>query len=1578
MGWFIAPEGNRRKFRCNRLICLTGIVALAITPGTASSQDSAKVTAPARNQQQAANTPLPAAKLTKGLDSAAIFIENRGQFDPRVKFQAKIGGKTAWLTGEGIIFDVTRLAAHGSATSKTRTLPGAGAPPRREVGRPPFASAIPAAALQTLDRLVFAEDFVEKDCCSRIEGRGLQPGAYNYFLGADGSKWGTNAHLFSEVIYRDVWPGVDLRVYGNGSDLEQEFIVQPGGDLKKVKVSYRGIDKLEIGEDGSLEISTAFGLLRETKPQLFQEIDGERESVQGRYRLTTRTSYTFDVHPPNSLYTLVIDPTLLFSTFVGGSGQGIAGESGVASDSFGNAYIAGTTLTGTYPTTTGAFQVGCPSSNCSNIYTPFVSKFDPLGRLLYSTFLGSSTGGDTASALAVDSSGNAYLTGNAQSGYPTTSTAYPNACPGVFMTELNPSGATLLYSTCIGTSYGTGASGIAVGNNGNIYLTGYTSDAVNFPLTSGALQKTLNATPDAFVSVIDPTLAGAQSLVYSTYLGGDSVYTGGDGGFGNWGYAIAVDSFGSAYVTGITYAMNFPVTSYAFQSANHEGVTCNNGLTNPITCGTGFVSKINPNISGPSGLIYSTYLGGSVGGYPSNQAALDAGTAIAVDSSGNAFVGGSTLAGDFPVTAGALQTTGNNHLNCFVTKLNAGGSSLVYSTFVGQSSTNQNCQVRGIALDISGNAYVAGSISPGTFPTTSNAFQTTFQGGNTDGFLSELNSAGSALVYSSFLGGIGSDGANGVAIDAVGDVFVAGATASVNFPTTLGAYQTAIPTGSPCNSGNVGFCYSTFLTKFPLGSPGGLMITGILPNMGGNVGAVSTEIVGSGFHAGATATLNCGQPLTGQNTTAGTHGRLLNAMFDLRSATPGRCDLVVTNPDGTSATLAQAFTVLSGGSPSIALDVIGLDRMGLGISEPYYIVVSNFGDVDAYDLFLNISVPIIISYDLGCMKPSPADVAILWLGSSWCQMPVGYQSASNTNIPFWVNAVPSHGQFGQPITLAVNSPPGPPHTSFTAMNVELTGYNSTFSRAGDPAQIATSPVDLSIIQAAAATFGGSGGAIGVAANARVSTPVSSGTPATQMQANLTNDVRSTINWCTDDTAHEILCGVPFKVAGYLGELAGALGAYTGAEVEAAMIYARTVLNGYIDLQNRDIQIADNVEYLAPGDPNRLAGPNGIGGAQWVARSHRLNYAVFFENEPSASAPAQSVVVSNPLDPSIDLSSVSLTAINIAGIQVPIPKTFMPAAGLDEISTSIDLRPSQDLLVNVDAKLDPTTRVLTWDFTSIDPNTGSPPSDPLVGFLPPSANGSVLFGATLLPGTTTGTQISSQGSVVFNSNPAINTNIWINTTDNTPPVSHVLTLPAFSGCSTFRVSWTGSDVGSGLQRFAVFASDTGGPYTPWLSNTTAGSGVYIGQLGHTYSFYAIATDLSGNIEGGKTTPEASTSVAAVNACGPPSLAGQVSNVVQSGTTVTATLALTNAGFTAAQNININQIDLKTLGGSGTVTLTSPSLPLAAGPLAIGATTTVPLTFTSPTSVTRFSLTEGGTVRDAAGNGYSFSIAQTIIP
>jgi len=406
-------------------------------------------------------------------------------------------------------------------------------------------------------------------------------------------------------------------------------------------------------------------------------------------------------------------------------------------------------------------------------------------QLSYSTYLGGNAV-DQGTSVAVDSAGNAYVTGIATStNFPVTASAFQTAFSGgvndAFVTKVNSTGTALVYSTYLGGSMtidgqflDNEANSIAVDAAGSAYVVGLTS-ATNFPTTMGAFQTTYGGgTFDAFLTKLN---ASGNALVYSTYLGGDSD----DRGFG-----VAVDSAGSAYVTAWA-GENFPVTPGAFQTV-YGGGSWNVSVT-----------KLNPN---GSALDYSTYIGSDV---TSNG--------IAVDSAGNAYVTGVAQSANYPTTPGAFQTAfGSGIRDDFVTKLNATGSALVYSTFLGSGSIGY---VGGIAVDSTGNAYVTGA-DDSTFPTTPGAFQTSVNGGF-NAFVAKLNPTGSALVYSTFLGGPGRDFGNGVAVDSTGNAYVAGATSSTSFPVTAGAFQTTL-SGivqnafvTKLNANGTALIYSTYL-----------------------------------------------------------------------------------------------------------------------------------------------------------------------------------------------------------------------------------------------------------------------------------------------------------------------------------------------------------------------------------------------------------------------------------------------------------------------------------------------------------------------------------------------------------------------------------------------------------------------------------------------------------------------------------------------------------------------------------------------------------------------------------------------
>ena len=489
-----------------------------------------------------------------------------------------------------------------------------------------------------------------------------------------------------------------------------------------------------------------------------------RQFREGSFRLDAQNRVHFALGPYDHSKPLVIDPELVYSTYLGGDNFWDTAN-GIAVDPSGNAYVTGTTLANDFPTV-NPFQ----ATNKSPNGTAFVTKFNATGTaLVYSTYLGGS-GGDKGAAIAVDSAGNAYLTGSTcSSDFPT---AYPpqasrkGPCDG-FVTKLNASGTSLVYSTFLGGS-GTPANGlspvltdkgtgIAVDSAGSAYVTGGTW-STDFP-TVNPIQGS-GGGEDAFLCKFS---VDGKALVYSTYLGGSNMDVGG---------SIAVDSSGSAYVVGSTLSVDFPLVN-AFEGLPGNYVS---------EYGTAFVAKLNP---AGSALVYSTYLGGSVG---------EEGKCIAVDSSGNAYVTGGTWSPDFP-TVNPIETYQSKYGadNVFVTKFNAAGSALVYSTFLGGSGClfnpgADNCgdEGLGIAVDPNGVAYVAGKTASTDFPTV-NAIQTTKEdtaGGGADftGFVASLNAAGSALAYSTYLGGNAVAQANGIAVDSSGNAYVAGMSGD-NFPT---------------------------------------------------------------------------------------------------------------------------------------------------------------------------------------------------------------------------------------------------------------------------------------------------------------------------------------------------------------------------------------------------------------------------------------------------------------------------------------------------------------------------------------------------------------------------------------------------------------------------------------------------------------------------------------------------------------------------------------------------------------------------------------------------------------------------
>ena len=657
-----------------------------------------------------------AAPLTAYGQIPMSFEVNQGQTDAQVQYLAHGAGYTLFLTP---------LEAVLSLRS-----PIAGAPQQ------------PAGA-------VLQMQLVGAAATPQLVGQDPLPGTSNYITGSNPSQWVTSVPNFARVEESGAYPGVDLVYYGNQQQLEYDFTVAPGADPGVIRLAVSGAESMALDAEGDLVLHTAAGDVEEHAPVLYQEIGGARQGVSGHFVLEPDGQVGFAVGNYDSSQPLVIDPTLVYSTFLGGDENDQANA--IAVDHDGNVYITGFTDSDNFPETGDGVPGTLGGENV------FVSKLNAAGTaLVYSTYVGAD-GSSQANGIAVDSAGDAYITGFTTSDiFPTTTGAFQTE-PGsdatnAFAAKLNPTGSSLVYSTYLGGSEYASLGGsqsnqgnaIAVDSSGDAYVTGATT-STDFPTTSGAFQ-TDDDDGGAFVAKLN---ANGSALVYSTCLGGVE-----DSGNG-----IAVDAAGEAYVTGTTSLNDFPTTAGAFQTVRDGSYS------------DAFVTKLN---AAGSALIYSTYLGGN------NQ---DEGDGIAVDSSGNAYITGGTGSTDFPITAGALQTV-NGDNDAFVTKLNADGTALVYSTYLGGNSYDQG---NGIAVDSAGNAFITGSATSSNFPTTADAVQSNlFE--NSDAFVSELNADGTALEYSTYLGGADNedddnfDSGQAIAMDSAGNTYVAGHASPGNFP----------------------------------------------------------------------------------------------------------------------------------------------------------------------------------------------------------------------------------------------------------------------------------------------------------------------------------------------------------------------------------------------------------------------------------------------------------------------------------------------------------------------------------------------------------------------------------------------------------------------------------------------------------------------------------------------------------------------------------------------------------------------------------------------------------------------------
>jgi hypothetical protein len=672
-----------------------------------------------------------------------IFTENRGQWDSKALFKAEAGGATFWYCRDEVVYQFTR---------DTDELIEDGMP-----HGPEMPEGIPDKFNQPRykkESMVLRAQFVGANPDAEIIGENRLSHNNNYFIGNIPSKWATDVPNYSSLTYKDIYPGIDLKYHGNGKGMKYDFIVNPGADISQIRIRYDGVNILTVTSNGDLQADTRFGLIYENIPSIFQENGTRKTELVGRYTIIEPGVFGFEAENYNPNLPLVIDPEIVYSTYLGGNNNDYG--YGIAVDDSGNAYVTGYTTSTDFPTQ-NPYQTDQPCEDA------FVTKLSPSGNsLIYSTYLGGGST-DCGYSIAVDGAGNTYFLGSTLSADFPVMNAYDNTFNGgwndIFVAKLSPSGDTLLYSTFLGgVSYDIGSS-IAIDDDGDAYLAGYTASS-NFPMVNSYDASYNGGAYDAVVAKLSPS---GSDLLYSTYLGGNLT---------DHAFAIAADKSGNVYVTGVSGSANFPkVSSYDNQFHGLYDV---------------FAAKLSPMISGSNSLVYSTFIGG---------ADWDWGLSIACDLVGNTYITGLTSSTDFPIVS-PYDSSLNGENDAFVTKLSPSGDSVLYSTYIGGSGNDEG---HSIAIDNIGNVYFSGYTNSSNFP-LQNPIQTDQLGDDT--FVTKLSPTGASIVFSTYLGGSGYDNTNGIAIDAHGNTYVAGYTNSTDFP-TVNAYDAAFNGGT----------YDAFVTK---------------------------------------------------------------------------------------------------------------------------------------------------------------------------------------------------------------------------------------------------------------------------------------------------------------------------------------------------------------------------------------------------------------------------------------------------------------------------------------------------------------------------------------------------------------------------------------------------------------------------------------------------------------------------------------------------------------------------------------------------------------------------------------------
>lgn len=814
------------------------ILSVAVTAGFCSAQAPAQLGQQANRYNQAALT----------------FEENRGQTDPQVKFLSRAKGYTAFLTASGVVLSVRPKEI-------LKTNPASSSAPRKAASH---------AAVEF--RLAGA------DANATAVGENLQPGRVNYFIGRDPKQWRTNVPTYRSVRYKSIYPGIDLIYYGNHRQLEYDFVVAPHADPESIQFLVKGGQHVEISADGSLIVKMSDGEMHFQRPTVYQESNGLRVPLQGEYVMKGPSRVGFHIPGFDPRKPLVIDPVLVYSTYLDGSGDDQ--PTGISVDGSGNVYLSGYTDSTDFPLA----SLGSLPPGSDHV---FVAKFDNTGsNLIYADYIGGNSQ-DYGYSLALDASNEVYVTGStASSDFPVVN-AYQGTYPGSFngfLTKISSDGASLLYSTYLGGNGSDIPVKVAIDSLSDAYVAGTTS-STNFPVAN-AYQSTAQPNQGGvygnygFLTKFSPD---GSSLIFSTYFGGSSNQSSSCSPTPCWPQpassitGMALDASGNTYLAGTTNTYNFPTTSGAYLTTN----------TTSQNASVGFVSKL----SASGNLGYSTYFYETFG--------FTDITGIVADSSGSAYITGLSFSdGTFPITSTSICDPAVSATACsyaFVTKFDPTAATLAYSTFLGP---NNYAAPAAIVLDQNNDAYVLASTSSSSFTTVNGL--AAYAGGN-DILLVEIDPAAGSQIFATYLGGSSDETATAMAMDSSGNLYITGTTDSTDLPTTQQAFQ------RNAGGNSDGFVMKIAFATAPVASltPGSLTFASqavgttsaqqqvVLNNIGGSALTISSIVAGGDF----AQTNNCGSSV----------------------AVSGSCTLSVTFSPTASGTRTGSVTITddAAGSPHV-------------------------------------------------------------------------------------------------------------------------------------------------------------------------------------------------------------------------------------------------------------------------------------------------------------------------------------------------------------------------------------------------------------------------------------------------------------------------------------------------------------------------------------------------------------------------------------------------------------------------------------------------------------------------------------